>query len=246
MSASPGWYHDGQGSLRYWDGQAWTVHTRPAEAAALAEAGASGATAVTSASGTAESHGAARHGLSPRTMWTVGVGLAVLVMAGLALAASLALPSMASRDDADPAATSSASTAASGGSGDATATPSPGAAPEEGAVAEDGAALEALVERFVLAWAAGDCTTEWELSTRDWTVADSAVEYCGEQAGGLASAEFVGVRIAGSSIDGEHATVTTVETYDWHGDGELTEETWEYSAVLTAQGWKVAQTRFVS
>lgn len=217
MSAAPGWYHDGQGSLRYWDGQAWTTHTRPVEAAEPSAAPAS----------------SRLHGPSTRTVWIVGAGLAVLVLAGLALAASLALPSL--RGD-DAAATSSASPTSAG----------PDASPASpSAVPADAAALEDLVERFVLAWAAGDCTTEWSLSTRAWTFADSAEEYCAEQAGGLGSAEFVAVRIAGSTIDREAGTVTTVETYDWHGDGRLTEETWEYSAVLTAQGWKVAQTRFL-
>ncbi|MFT4136972.1 DUF2510 domain-containing protein [Microbacterium sp.] len=80
----PGWYDDGHGVQRWWDGQAWTEHVQPEAAVPAAGSGAPGA-----GSATGLDAGSATGRRFP--LWIVFVVLGVL-LAGLVTAAAVYLP----------------------------------------------------------------------------------------------------------------------------------------------------------
>ncbi len=219
MMTPAGWYDDGTGQLRYWDGQGWTQHValaggQPPVSAASEQAPAAAVAALgsehTGTGGFAEpgvdvygGQHAAVYATSPVALapgaplktsrlglWvTLGL-VGVLVLVGGAIAAIVLVARAA------------------------TVTP------------ED--QLAALVQT----WRAEDCPAEYALMHPYITEGMTTAEYCdGVDYEWFAEMEGWDYTVVDSEVDGATAYVTTTESYTWEGDPYTEQWTYEFRQV---------------
>jgi len=137
----PGWYDDGHGAMRWWDGLAWTEHVAARDAATTVTATIDEPIPVASVAD------AAPPAVRPRRWWILWLILGV-VLVGVVIALVLLIPLMRTAVPAE-AAPSAASPAPGAGSTEAPVAYVP-ATPEEQAAAD-------VLDEFQQAWWTGDC-----------------------------------------------------------------------------------------
>lgn len=80
---SPGWYDDGRGITRWWDGAQWTEHVQPPQTPVLVE---DGAAEIAALAGPAEPEP------SRKSRWWIAAVIAAVVLIGLIVAAVVLVP----------------------------------------------------------------------------------------------------------------------------------------------------------
>lgn len=223
----PGWYPDGRGAMRWWDGQAWTEHVQHA-----------GPSAAAYAAPTAPAR--SRLGL-----WlTLGVaGFLVVVVVPLVVVAIAAVRTY----DEQAAAPGQAPVeeAAQTPADEPAVEAAPVSASESGSVG--GVEPEADAEREVLdtyaqyitAWYANDCETEASLATEDYRGAPVEA-FCAERGAPFAPEEipYWSVEVTRVSAGESYASLTAVETTTY-GDGTTEQERWTYLLLRVDGRWLV-------
>lgn len=248
MAVDPGWYPDGSGLLRYWDGQAWTEHTHAPAAPAAPQPAPTQQLPV-------ETHGTARsRGLSGgHVAALVGAGVLALAGVGLMLVPTLTgagprivpAPSStaAAGDSAEPDgdATVEATPDALDGAGDPTVAPA--VALEVPEITAESAPADVAVA-WAAAWNANDCPAEHALSTEELTWGLTAEEYCDGIEPTGDEPVLVAAEVIDESTTGDSASVTVLETVDW-GDGWTSDSTTAYTLTRTEDGWRVSDFEWV-
>jgi len=231
-----GWYDDGHGAIRWWDGVRWTEHTRPAEAPAVAApaAGVATDTDVPVTGGDAASaspyYGATAGGAylpappSPHrksNLWVMWIAIGVLAL-GIVISAAVYLPMLivgAVEDATQPDDT-------------------------------DTQAAVATIELYDEAWDEADCekymqsTTEAfreEIQLPDCPSFEEQAAYMGD------TTEDYLLAVTDVQQDGSQIVVSTTETYQVTVDDsgaslpepEQVEEHWSYVLVPVDGGWAI-------
>jgi hypothetical protein len=235
-SMSPGWYDDGHGALRWWDGSAWTEHVANPDPAADADAGVPPELAdfAELADAASDDHqgGAFVAATQPERskLWIVWVVLGVVLL-GIVIAAAVLIPLLFLN-----LATSSTST--------------PGVAPQT----DDERAAVAVVEQYNDAWLDGDCDEYFAVTSenmqlfeqiRDCDGFEESSQYFSD------SVEDYSLSITGIEEDGASLVIDTLESYDSYIDenGELVEEPtpfadrWTYVVIPAGDGWVIDEVR---
>lgn len=239
----PGWYDDGQGALRWWDGTQWTDNVRAADAAPADAAPAAATEAELSeeavqaapagypggypgfAAGTAPSGGVFAESTEPKKkskLWILWVVLGVVVV-GLGVVAAIVLPLLF--------------VALAGGS---SATGSD----------DDQRAAVTAVTLYDEAWDTADCDKFLTATTENFR---TAIQVPDCETFVEASSEFTDttdeyeIRVTEVETDGDEIIVDTVETYtslfDESGNPVETpvpfEERYAYTVVPSDGGWAI-------
>ena len=263
MSATPpGWYDDGHGARRWWDGIEWTEHVQPAApfTAPAAPVQAPSPTAYTLAgdqhpaaatpysapgsafTGTTAPGGALAYPAAPPAppksrLWILWTVLGVLAL-GAVITAIIVIPMVL--------AGLTGLTRSEGGSGTESGTNPGGSAPSEA----DEAAAVATVRLYDDAWQQVDCDKYFASTTEtfrtDLELPDCAT-FEGNAQGFADSTEDYQVTITEVMQEDDVITVSTSETYSnlVDEDGvpldspEAVEDLWEYYLVQAGDGWLI-------
>lgn len=274
MNVDPGWYPDGSGQLRYWDGQAWTEHTHPLPPPVAVAPGAAPTEVMPIAVEPSLNatqplpvmSGAPMGASAPAPQARPGLGrgrvvalviAGVLALTGLALLAvptvlsltsgvtSVAAPAgSASSPDPTPTASASPSTEASVGADDP-ADGTPAPAPSIDLESIDPSSSPVAVAiTWAAAWYSNDCPTEYALSSEDITWGLTVEEYCDGIEASEDSPMLTGAELVEQVESGDTAQVTILETVDW-GDGFTVDSTTRYTLIRTDAGWLVSSFEWV-
>jgi hypothetical protein len=231
----PGWYDDGHGAKRWWDGLRWTEHVASPEATASAGAGAASSVPAHDPApvSTATLFPAAAPDAGPpppperkSNLWIVWVVVGVIVLGAL-IAALVVIPPLLF--------------AASGQGGQAT---------DETVADADQQAAVATVELYDHAWQNADCEAYFTSTSEDFRAESgltdcSAFETSAEEFS--AGTEDYGVEVTDVSSEESGVLVTTTETYTAlvGEDGETLDEPneesvdWVYVVVADGDDWVI-------
>jgi hypothetical protein len=224
MTTPAGWYDDGSGELRYWDGTQWTDHraarpTAPAGAddpfaaspetaavatppSAMAQPGAAPMQAGTAyAQPGAAPAGDTGGGRNRTWMWVGIIGGGVVVLGVIAVVAVVMLVSNAT------------------------------SGPRE--------AIDAIAQT----WRDADCVAEYELYTDAVMDGDTVEDFCEYAEYEWVEAGDFEYTIVSLDVTNDVATVVTEESYTL--DGELFEERWEYRVVKQGGEWLIDDAQIV-
>lgn len=208
---APGWYPDGRGSTRWWDGRAWTEHVQGHHdpSAGWQASGAEGALVAPRRS---------RAGL-----W---IALAVAGAAAVLVVVAVAMIAVVVPAAIDRATTPDAGAATPAGIAGA------GAGSQETAVI-------AVYDAYLAAWFANDCAAEAALATEGYR-GGSVEDYCADVGAPLSPGEVPAwsYEITALEVMDHTATLTADEQVTWP-DGAVEAETWTYSLVLVDGRWLV-------
>lgn len=233
-SMAPGWYDDGHGALRWWDGSAWTEHVANPDPAADADAGLPPELAEFAglADDASPDHqgGAFVAATQPERskLWIVWVVLGVVLL-GIVIAAAVLIPLLFLN---------------------LATTPSSGVAPQT----DDERAAVAVVEQYNDAWLEGDCDEYFAVTSenmqlfeqiRDCEGFEESSQYFSD------SVEDYTLSVTGIEEDGASLVIDTLESYDSYIDenGELVEEPtpfadrWTYVVIPADGGWVIDEVR---
>ena len=245
-TASPGWYDDGHGAIRWWDGANWTDHV----AEQAGDRSAEQPTAVTvplypgaqspaapvppfippdghAAPYPSHRHDAFAEPAEPSTsrMWVVWVILGVVVVGvvvALALLTPILLAGFATGSSPSPAPSTPPSTAPSSApsiteSGEAQVEGAPSAADQEAAVD--------AVERHNQSWLTGDCDAYFATTTEEFRTTIMQVDDCETFA--------IESRLFAGQVDDYQTTIGEVETI---GSAIAVSTTESYTSRYDAEG----------
>lgn len=253
MSQTPaGWYDDGRGSVRYWDGSGWTEHVAPAGGGAAGPtfaAGTAGGFKPSVAGSSPSQPGATDQAYTGYTLngqaYSGGPGgspaptgripgwlIALIVIIGLGGITLTVLAANGVFDGATPAPTPTVTeTETETETPTATETPTGTVDGERDPAA---APAEQAVMAFDEAWITADCDAFFATTTsgyRTWGDLGTCEDF-EAVATPLSQSNYVTVIVASwLADDGESATVTTDETYDSPEGGRVTDRVF-YTLVL--------------
>ncbi|MGL4255933.1 MAG: DUF2510 domain-containing protein [Microbacterium sp.] len=201
----PGWYDDGSGVLRWWDGGRWTTHVAESTPGATADPAVASAVAERPTS----------------RLWILWVALAAVMLA-IIVGAALTIPALLNGMPASglgPAGSAGGREAAE--SADVL-TPEA----EEGAVG--------AVQLFDHAWQSADCEEYFATTTEDYRVAtetETCEDFYVQSRGFMDSVVDYSSTVDEVKAIGASVAVSTVDRYDayWDKEGEPTETLHPYT-----------------